>query len=211
VSRAKVTRYGRYGLLLFALAQIGDRSHIHAQSDVSPVRFDTVATVPLCNDSNRLDAVSATDAAGAPASPNSVSAFALPSRPLSRGCSPAWWQASAVAGQVSPFSMAPTVSPPKRPAALPWLYASYAAVQALDAQSTLRALNAGAVEANPIMSGVAGNPAALLAVKGGVTAATIYLVEKSWKKNRIAGVVSMAVLTSAYAVVVANNYRVAAQ
>jgi Domain of unknown function (DUF5658) len=87
------------------------------------------------------------------------------------------------------------------------LYVSFATLQALDAHSTLRALNAGATEANPIVAGVAGTPAALVAMKAGVAASTIYLVEKVRVKSRRAAIVLMAALNSAYAAIVAHNYR----
>jgi hypothetical protein len=88
------------------------------------------------------------------------------------------------------------------------LYASFAALQALDAHSTLRALDAGAAEANPIVGGLAHKPIALLAVKAGLTASTIYLVEKVRVRSRGAAIALMAVLNSAYVTIVAHNYRV---
>jgi hypothetical protein len=88
------------------------------------------------------------------------------------------------------------------------LYASFAALQALDAHSTLRALDAGATEANPLMGGLTRTPAALLAVKAGMAASTIYLVEKVRIKSRGAAIALMAALNSLYATIVAHNYRV---
>jgi len=88
------------------------------------------------------------------------------------------------------------------------LYASFVALQALDAHSTLRAIDAGAAEANPVMGGLAHQPAALVAVKAGLTASTIYLVEKVRLRNRRAAIALMAVLNSAYVTIVAHNYRV---
>jgi hypothetical protein len=88
------------------------------------------------------------------------------------------------------------------------LYASFVALQALDAHSTLRALDAGATEVNPLMGGIARKPAALLAVKAGVAASTIYLVEKVRMKSRGAAIALMATLNSVYATIVAHNYRV---
>ena len=64
----------------------------------------------------------------------------------------------------------PALAAPPRPAVLLPLYASFATLQGLDAHSTWRALNQGAVEANPVMKGFAGNPTALLAVKAAGTA-----------------------------------------
>jgi hypothetical protein len=88
------------------------------------------------------------------------------------------------------------------------LYVSFATLQVLDVHSTSRALAAGGVEANPVMRGVAGNPAALLAVKAGVTASTIVLAEKVRSKSRVGAILLMAALNSTYATVVAHNYRV---
>jgi hypothetical protein len=97
---------------------------------------------------------------------------------------------------------------PRRPAALPALYASTAILQALDAHSTIKAINAGAHEANPMMKGVAGNKGALLAVKAGVTGATIFMAEKMWKRNPVGAVAMMAIVNGVNAFVVAHNYRV---
>jgi hypothetical protein len=97
---------------------------------------------------------------------------------------------------------------PRRPAALPALYASTALLQALDAHSTMKAINAGAHEANPMMKGVAGNKGALLAVKAGVTGATIFMAERMWKRNPVGAVAMMAIVNGVNAFVVAHNYRV---
>jgi hypothetical protein len=97
----------------------------------------------------------------------------------------------------------------RRPALLPAMYVATAALQALDAHSTLTALKGGAREANPMMAGVAHNKGALLAVKAGVAASTIYLAENMWKRNRVGAIVMMAVVNSVNAVVVAHNYKVA--
>ena len=67
---------------------------------------------------------------------------------------------------------------PGRPKALPVLYASLAALQVMDVVSTTKGLNAGAVEANPVMAKVVGNKAAFVAVKAGTTAVSIYLAER---------------------------------
>ena len=99
----------------------------------------------------------------------------------------------------------------RRPALLPALYAATVALQALDAHSTMTGLRRGAVEANPLMSGAAGNPTALLAVKAGAAAGTIYFAEKLWKRNRVAAIVLMAAVNGVTAAVVAHNYKVAAR
>ena len=89
------------------------------------------------------------------------------------------------------------------------LIVSFGALQALDAHSTLKALKNGGVEANPVMSGIASNGGALLAVKMGTAAATAYFAERLAKNHPKRAVVLMAVLNSAYVAVVAHNYRVA--
>ena len=89
------------------------------------------------------------------------------------------------------------------------LYVSYAALQALDAHSTFRALGGGSSEINPVMRGAAGNPVALVAIKASLAASTIYLVEKVRAQHRRAALVLMTALNSAYALVVAHNYRAA--
>jgi hypothetical protein len=107
-----------------------------------------------------------------------------------------------------------TVLPPAppashRPTALVPLYVSFAALQAFDIDSTMKALNRGAVEANPIMRGVIGSPPAVIALKAAFTGVIIASSEKLWKKNRVAAVLMMVGMNSFYAAVVAHNYSVA--
>jgi hypothetical protein len=89
------------------------------------------------------------------------------------------------------------------------LYASTAVMQALDIHSTLRAFSAGAVEGNPLMSGVTRNRAAFVATKAAVTAVTVFAVNKIAKKNKVAAVITLIAVNSAYAMVVQHNYRLA--
>jgi hypothetical protein len=108
------------------------------------------------------------------------------------------------------FSRASFTPRAKRPVALPALYASQAALQALDAHSTYAAINRGAVEANPLMKGVVGNKGAMMAVKAGVAASTIWMAERMWKKgNRAGAIATMLIANCVTAAVVANNYKVA--
>ena len=86
------------------------------------------------------------------------------------------------------------------------LYVTFGVLQALDVHSTLRAVEAGAVEQNPILRGAVNNPAALIAVKAGVGAATVLIADKLRTRNRVAAFVVMAAVNSAYATVVAHNY-----
>lgn len=92
---------------------------------------------------------------------------------------------------------------PKRPALLPALYGTYAVLQAMDVMSTKRALAANAREANPLMK--SGGMGTTLAIKAGTGAATVYFVEKAWKKNRVGAIVLMAAINGASAAIVAHN------
>ena len=100
------------------------------------------------------------------------------------------------------FAPAPDSSRPLVP-----LYVSFAVLQALDVHSTTRALNAGAVEGNPLLRGVAHQPAALIAVKAGGAASTIWLSHKLAKRSKAGAFILMTAVNSAYAMVVAHNYR----
>jgi len=95
----------------------------------------------------------------------------------------------------------------ERPPALLPLYVSFVTLQALDAHSTRYALDRGAVEANPLMKGLAANEVGLLAIKAAGTAGVILASERMWKRNRAAAVVFMIASNSAMAWVVQHNYR----
>ena len=105
------------------------------------------------------------------------------------------------------------VREPERPGGqvLVPLYASFIALQALDVHSTLRAVNRGAVEANPIMAPFADRPAAMVAFKAGMAAGIVYMTERVRRHSPLAAIVMMAAFNSAYVTVVANNYRVGNQ
>ena len=89
------------------------------------------------------------------------------------------------------------------------LYASTAVMQALDMHSTLQAFKAGAVEGNPLMAGIANNRGAFLATKAAVAASTIFAARKMAKRNKVAAVVTMVAINSAYAMIVNHNYKLA--
>jgi len=99
----------------------------------------------------------------------------------------------------------------RRPSLLPAMYASAILLQALDAHSTMTALDRGAHEANPMMTSVVKHRGALIAVKAGVAASTIYLAEKMWRRNRVGAIALMAIINSVDAAIVSHNYRVASQ
>ncbi|HEX7084760.1 MAG TPA: DUF5658 family protein [Vicinamibacterales bacterium] len=97
-----------------------------------------------------------------------------------------------------------------RPAPLVPLYVSFVALQGLDLHSTHAALDRGHTEANPVMAPFVRNRGAALAFKAATTGATIFAVERLWKKNhRVAAVVTMVAANAAYALIVSHNYRTA--
>jgi len=87
------------------------------------------------------------------------------------------------------------------------MYASFGALQALDAHSTMRALRNGGAERNPLLRDLAGQPAAFFTLKAGVTASTIFLTEKLRATHPVGAIALMAALDSFYAMVVVHNYR----
>lgn len=89
------------------------------------------------------------------------------------------------------------------------LYATTATMQALDVHSTIRALDRGAVEANPVMGGIVQNRTAFIATKAAVAAGTIYAAHQVAKKNKVAAAITLIAINSAYAFVAHHNYKVA--
>ena len=74
----------------------------------------------------------------------------------------------------------------ERPAALIPLYLSQAALQAADLYTTRRALNAGHIEANPVFKNASFGT--MVGAKVAATAASIFIAEKLWKRNRYAAI-----------------------
>ncbi len=99
---------------------------------------------------------------------------------------------------------------PKPRGLLP-LFVTYGVLQALDVHSTLTAVNRGANEQNAVMAPFVNRPAAFIAFKAGVSAVTLIAADRLAKHNRFASYALMIGLNSAYAVIVAHNYRVAQQ
>jgi hypothetical protein len=96
----------------------------------------------------------------------------------------------------------------RRPPALVPLYFSLIALQVADGVTTFQAVNRhDAHEINPVMRPFATNETALFLVKASSTAGTLFAVEKLWKKNRVAAVLTMIGVNVAYSLVVANNLR----
>lgn len=100
-----------------------------------------------------------------------------------------------------------------RPAPLIPLYVGFASAQALDIHSTALAIDRGARERNPLLKALGpDNTWAAVAVKTGITGATIWTAERMWKQNRrMSAVVLMVAVTAFQTAVDAHNYRVAAR
>lgn len=88
------------------------------------------------------------------------------------------------------------------------LYVMTALTQALDAQSTFKALNAGAVESNSLVKPFAANRPAFLALKAGMATAFIYAGHDLSKGHKIGAMVALALVNSVYTAITVNNYRV---
>ena len=87
------------------------------------------------------------------------------------------------------------------------LQAGMVALQAMDVVSTRQALNRpGAYEANGAMSNGLGTT---VAIKAAATASIIVLTNRIAKTNRVAAVVTMVALNSAYATIAAHNLAIA--
>jgi|SRR5215471_3289122 len=117
--------------------------------------------------------------------------------------------APTVTATASDSAVSPTEEPlftpaqQKRPLALSALYGSFVTFQVLDVVSTQKAKSAGAQEMNPMMGGTG----AMIAMKATTSALSIYLVEKTWKKNRTAAIFTMVAINGMTAAVAAHNFR----
>jgi hypothetical protein len=113
------------------------------------------------------------------------------------------------ADQIQRALPAPSFRRPRPSVVMTSLYASTFAMQMLDVHSTLSAFRAGAVEANPLMEGVTRNRAAFFAVKAAVATSTVLAARQLSKRNKVAAIVTLVAINSAYAMVVNHNYQVA--
>jgi Domain of unknown function (DUF5658) len=89
-------------------------------------------------------------------------------------------------------------------------YIATAALQALDVHSSFSALDAGAAEANPLLFGLVPNRPAFVAVKAAMTVGMIYGASQLAKRHRVYAIIALVGINSAYALLVAHNYHVAA-
>jgi Domain of unknown function (DUF5658) len=88
------------------------------------------------------------------------------------------------------------------------LYAGLITTQALDVHSTLRALDAGHREANPVVRWTTDTPAAFVSFKAATTVGTMYLIQRVRKKHPKRAMLLLAAIDTAFALVVAHNYSV---
>ena len=89
------------------------------------------------------------------------------------------------------------------------LYATTALMQGLDAHSTMKAINRGAVEKNPLMSYLTSHPAAFVALKAGAAAGLIFAGKRLAKRSKTQAIIALAAVNSAYFAIALHNYRVA--
>ena len=102
-------------------------------------------------------------------------------------------------------------APDKRPAVLPLLYVSFAALQAYDGYSTGQGLAHGGHEANASMQTVASHSAMLWAVKAGMATGAVLIAERMWKENKVAAIAMMVAANGVAAIVAAHNASVLKQ
>jgi hypothetical protein len=89
------------------------------------------------------------------------------------------------------------------------MYGVFGVLQVLDAHSTLRAIDRGASEFNPVVRPFASSPTALISFKAASSAGVLYLTERLRKKHPVAALAFVIAVNSAQAYVVAQNYRIA--
>ena len=90
------------------------------------------------------------------------------------------------------------------------LQAGMVALQAMDIVSTRQALSRpGAYEANAAFGSANPSMGATIALKAGATASIILLTNRIAKTNRVAAIVTMVALNSAYATISAHNFAIA--
>lgn len=115
------------------------------------------------------------------------------------------------------FAQAPPVDQPERPSVkesvgtglLRGLYVATPIVHAIDGLSTMRVIERGGREVNPLMAPQAGNGAFLAATKVGFSTAQVFLAHRVAKKHKFGAIAALTALNVGYAMVAAHNFRVA--
>ena len=89
------------------------------------------------------------------------------------------------------------------------LTTAFVGLQALDTVTTLHGIHHGsAVEANPFVGGLAQHPAAFVAVKSALTAATVVSMNSLSKKHPKGALIAMLALNAGSAFVVRSNLQI---
>jgi hypothetical protein len=89
------------------------------------------------------------------------------------------------------------------------LYATTVVVQGLDAQSTFKALGAGAMESNSLVKSFASHHPAFIALKATMATAFIYAGHDLSKRHKIGAMIALGLVNSAYTAIALHNYHVA--
>jgi hypothetical protein len=88
------------------------------------------------------------------------------------------------------------------------LYISQGVLQALDAQSTIRAIHAGsAQEGNALIRPFASQPAVLVGLKLALAAGTIYGIDRLYKYHPRLAMSTLGAINAGYVGLVLRNYR----
>ncbi len=131
---------------------------------------------------------------------------------------PALTLAFTIAPVPTPAPQLPRLIRPRGPSrftgaavAMTALYASTAVMQGLDVHSTLKGLDRGATEMNPLMKDLVKHRGLFIATKALVGVSTIMAAREVGKKNKLAAALTLVAINAAYGYVVNNNYRVARQ
>jgi len=91
------------------------------------------------------------------------------------------------------------------------LYATTVTLQMLDVRSTYAVIERGGAEGNPMMARVVQNKPAFVAVKAAIAASTILAARQVARHSKVAAVVTLVAVNTAYASVVAHNFNLARQ
>jgi hypothetical protein len=93
-----------------------------------------------------------------------------------------------------------------RPASLMPMYVALTGLQAYDGYATLRGVGRGGGEANPLVGGLAGQPAAFWTLKAVSTLTTIYVSEQLWRQHhKTQAIATLVVANVTMGVVAARN------
>jgi hypothetical protein len=89
------------------------------------------------------------------------------------------------------------------------LYVSTPIVQAVDGFSTMKVVQLGGREQNPLMAPIVSSPAAFAATRATIAFGEIYMAHGLAKHNRFLAIGALAGLNVAYALFAAHNFKVA--